>query len=416
MGNFLMASEILTLNNDVKSTMIYEGDTHLPIVSMQVVFEHSGSIADGDKAGLAKVVARMLGEGTKSLGSIAFAESLESKAIHLSASNGSETFVFELSSLKSEFKDGIKSFEALLKDPNFTQETLEKVVTKMKGSLLQKENDFDYIAAKELKDLIFEGTPLANPASGTLKSLESITLKDVEDFYKSHMVQNRAVAVVGGDLLADEANSYVSTLLNVLPKGEKASLATIGIRKDNKEVVVKKDTKQAFVYFASPLNVKVDDKDGFKARVAIYILGTGGFGSRLMEEIRVKRGLAYSVYARASVNKSNTHLTGYLQTKLETGKEALDLVKAEFEKFVNEGVTQKELDGAKAFLLGSEPLRTETLSQRLSRTFMNYYKGLALDSSIQELKSIEALSLNDLNDYIKEHKEILDLSVVTVTK
>lgn len=411
-----MASEVIKLNNNVKSTMIHEEDNHLPIISMQLVFEHSGSLADGKNAGLAKVVSRMLGEGTKTLGSIAFAEALESKAIHLSASNSSETLVFELSSLKSEFDDGMQAFESLLKDPNFTQETLDKVLKKMKGSLAQKENDFDYQASKELKALLFEGTALATPTSGTAESLASITLEDVQSFYKNHIVQNRAVVVMGGDIPKKKATDLVSSLLDILPLGEKASISKISVRKKLKEVVVKKDTKQAFVYFGSPLHVEVDDTDGYKSRVAIYILGTGGFGSRLMEEIRVKRGLAYSVYARAEVNKSNSHLTGYLQTKLETGKEALTLVKAEFKKFVNEGVTQSELDGAKDFLLGSDPLRTETLSQRLSRTFMNYYKGLPLDNNTQELKRIKALSLKDLNTYIKEHKEILDLSVVTITK
>ena len=94
-----------------------------------------------------------------------------------------------------------------------------------------------------------------------------------------------------------------------------------------------------------------------------------------MEEIRVKRGLAYSAYARVYLNLSNSYFKGHLQTKLQSQNEAIKVVKEEIKRFVEKGVTQKELDGAKKFLLGSEPLRVETLSQRLYRSFNEFYTG-----------------------------------------
>lgn len=411
-----MASVVTNLDNSVKTAVVFEEDKNLPIASMQLVFKSSGSIEDGDKPGLAKVVAKLLSEGTKKMGSSAFAHMLESQAIYLSAHVGTETFVFELSALKEKFAQGIKAFESLLKDPNFTQETLDKVKTKMIGSLKQKEHDFDDVASKALKALLYKGTALEHPESGTVKSIASITLEDVQAFYKKHMVQERAVAVIGGMLSLDDAKKYIHTLVQALPNGTAAALPNIAITAKKAEKIIKKNTQQAYVYFGAPFYVSVDSPDYYKARVALYILGTGGFGTRLMEEIRVKRGLAYSAYARMSVNNSHQYLTGYLQTKIESGKEALEIVKAEFKRFVNEGVTQEELDAAKMFLLGSEPLRTETLAQRLSRTFMAYYKGLPLDSATQELTLIEGLSLKDLNEFITKHPEILELSVVTVTK
>ena len=155
--------------------------------------------------------------------------------------------------------------------------------------------------------------------------------------------------------------------------------------------------------------------DEYKARVAAFILGTGGFGSRLMEEIRVKRGLAYSAYARVNTARSNVYFSGYLQTKLESQKEAEATVKEVIADFVKKGVTQEELDQAKKFLLGSEPLRVETLSQRLTRTFQEYYKGQELGSSLKELEKIKTLSLDALNDYIKKHNEINELTFAIVT-
>ncbi len=160
----------------------------------------------------------------------------------------------------------------------------------------------------------------------------------------------------------------------------------------------------------------VDSEDYYKARVATFILGTGGFGSRLMEEIRVKRGLAYSAYATVNISNSSSYLSGYLQTKLESLDEAKKSVNKVFEEFIKKGVTQEELDQTKKFILGSEPLRVETMSQRLNRTFMEHYKGFTIGQTEHELKMIKKLQLKDLNQFIKEHKEILDLSFAIVTK
>ena len=135
-----------------------------------------------------------------------------------------------------------------------------------------------------------------------------------------------------------------------------------------------------------------------------------------MEEIRVKRGLAYSAYARIDVSKSSNYLTGYLQTKLESLDEAKATVKEVVAEFVKNGVSEEELEQTKKFILGSEPLRAETMSQRLNRTFMEYYKGFELGHSERELEMIKDLKLKDLNEYIKKHVEILDLSFAIVTK
>jgi predicted Zn-dependent peptidase len=130
----------------------------------------------------------------------------------------------------------------------------------------------------------------------------------------------------------------------------------------------------------------------------------------------VKRGLAYSAYARVSISKSSSYFTGYLQTKLESLEEAKKTVNEVIAKFVKDGVTKDELDQTKKFLLGSEPLRVETMSQRLNRTFMEFYKGVELGYSQKELEKIKNLKLTDLNKFIKKHNEILQLSYAIIKK
>lgn len=399
----------------VKVPLIHEEDNRLPMVSVQLVFKQSGSIEDKTLPGLAKMSAKMMNEGTSKLGSIGFAKVLDAKAVHLSAHTGTETFVIELSSLKESFDYGLDKFEDLLRDPNLDKETLDKAKAVTIGALSRKENDHDYVAARALKAELFKGTLLEHPSSGTVEDVKKIQIDDVKTFLKEHLVLSNAVMVVGGDLSMSEAKEKSTALLKTLSKGEASQLPFVEVVKKSEHKVLERDTEQAYVYFGSPYNIRVGDDDEYKARVATFILGTAGFGSRLMEEIRVKRGLAYSAYARVNTARSNVYFSGYLQTKLESQKEAEATVKEVIAAFVKEGVTQAELDQARKFLLGSEPLRVETLSQRLSRTFQEYYKGQELGSSLKELEKIRVLTLDDLNTYIQKHTEINDLTFAIVT-
>lgn len=402
--------------NGLNVPVIYEKDNRLPLVTMQFVFKNSGSITDVQKAGLAKFSAKVLGEGTKKLGSSAFAEALEAKAIHISAISGTETFVVEVSCLKEEFDEALKHLDMLLKDPNLTQDTINKVKTMTLGSLSRRENDYDYIASNELKSLLFQGTVLGTPADGTVQSVKSIELEDVKNFIKSNLVSSKLIVLVGGDVNFENTKDKIVKVIHDLPKGKATTVANYEVSKKPKESILKKETQQAYLYFGSPYDMEDNSPDYYKARVATFILGTGGFGSRLMEEIRVKRGLAYSAYARVSITKSSSSFKGYLQTKLDSLEEAKKTVKEVIADFVKNGATKEELEQTKKFLLGSEPLRVETMSQKLNKTFMEYYKGQELGHSEKELELIKNLKLKDLNKFIKSHTEINNLSYAIVIK
>ena len=415
-GVLLSSSIEKVVVDGVKTPIILEVDKTLPIISMQVVFQNSGSIEDKKLAGLAKFSAKILNEGTKSLGAVGFATALEDKAIHLSVHSGTETFVIELSALKEQFGDAVALLKSLLKEPNLTQESFEKIKILMQAAIQRNESNFDYIASLNLKKILYHDTPIANPSAGTMESLEKITLEDVRDFIHTHLIQNNVIIVTGGDMDASEAKHHSQEILSVLKKGESKPLTLFKVAHDRKDKTVYKETQQAFVYFGSAYNLLAKDEDVYKAKVAAFILGAGGFGSRMMEEIRVKRGLAYSAYARVNFAKSHSDFSGHLQTKLKSQQEAIHLVKEVIAHFVKDGVSADELEQAKKFLLGSEPLRNETLSQRLSRAFQEYYNGFALGHSKQELQKIEALSLDSLNHFIKAHDEINNLSFSIVTK
>ena len=226
---------------------------------------------------------------------------------------------------------------------------------------------------------------------------------------------NNLVIVGGGDISFEKFSKSIKPIVLILNNKKAFKLKQVKFITQNKDIIQTKDTKQAYIYFASPLNISYNDKQLYKAKVASFILGSGGFGSRLMEEIRVKKGLAYSAYGYNVIEKSHSYFTGYLQTKLQSQQEAILLVKKVISDFIKNGVTQEELDSAKQFILGSEPLRVETFSQRLNRSFRLYYKGLKLNYPQEELNKIKNLTLDELNSFIKEHKEIKKLSFSIVT-
>lgn len=400
----------------VKVPLIFEESKALPIVSMQIVFRNSGQLSS-KKDGLVSLSAALLNEGTKKSGSVGFATKLDDKAINLSSYAGRENFVIVASSLKSEFGTAVALLGELLKDPNFTDDALSKVKMQKLGWLEQKKSDFDYQGALTLRQNLFDGTDLARDYEGTTKSIKSINIEQLKDFIRSHLGYNNAIMVIGGDISLNDAKNTTKEILSLLPSTELKVLPQI--KASDKEMIrynYNDDTQQAYIYFGSPFDFDYSSNEQYKAKIAEYILGGGGFGSRIMEEIRVKRGLAYSAYASLQRTKSASYLSGYLQTKLENEQKAKEIVREVIGDFVSKGITQKELDEAKEFLVGSEALRVETLSQRLNRALDDYYHDRPLGFSTEQNKLIESVTLKEMNEFIALHKEITKISFGIVTK
>ncbi len=396
--------------------IIYERHKTLPIFNLQLVFTNSGAINDIKLPGLTPFSAQVLNEGTKKNGAVNFARKLENDAISISANSGFETFVIEISCLKEDYLKALTYLKEILDNPNITQDTLDKLKKLTLSKIEQKQDDFDYVASNELKQLTYKDTPLAHPKIGTTKSINQLTLKDIQDNIEKIFNIDNLIIVAGGDVKFSEFSKNITPILESLKQQGKTQFQKIKISDKIEEKTITKETKQSYIYFMSPFEIDINSKESYKAKVASFILGGSGFGSRLMEEIRVKNGLAYSAYGYIKQQKSHTHFTGYLQTKLDNTNKAKEMVVSIINDFVKKGVTQEELDAAKKFLLGSEPLRTETFSQRLSRAFQLYYRDLPFDYPKKELEKIEQLTLDDLNKFIKSHKEIKKLTFAIVTK
>lgn len=403
-------SEITYLEvNDNKIPIIKEISNTLPIGSIKIIFNGAGLFGEW-KSGLSTFSTSILNRGSKERGEYGFAKELESRAISINVINSNESISFNLSFLKEYQSKAIEMLGELFVDPNLTDEALNKTKITLSGYLLSKENDFDYIALNNLFYTLFKGTPLENPKIRSIDDIEKITLNDVEKFLKEKLTLNNAVILLGGDLDVYDTKKQLKQILKVLNNGTKYTTKTYYANADSKEVKAIKPTKQAYIYFGSPFDFKSYEDELHKSIIMSFIMGSSGFGSRIMEEIRVKRGLAYSAYFYNAVDNTSAATIGYLQTKLENKDEAIKAIKETIADFLKGNVTQQELDDAKSYILGSQVLSDETISSRLGKKYNNFYRNLPLDYDKTLIQKIKNLSLNELNEYIRSHKEVNNLS------
>ncbi len=413
---FLMAVELKKMEvKGVEIPVLYEKNSQLPLFFVQIVFKGAGGISNQKNYGLSDVTSSLLNEGTQKLGVTRFSQKLEEKALSLSVGSGLETMSFTLSGMSKEQESGLKYLKDLMENPNFTQKTLDKVKENSLIGILEKENDFDYQANRALNEMLFQGSPLEHPLSGTKETLAQITLEEVESFYHKFVNLKSAIVIVGGDVDYTKMMQSLKKLLQILPVGDSVEITPIVASGKSQIKRQIKETKQAYIYFGAPLKVENLQKESALIKVASFVLGGSGFGSRMMEEVRVKRGLAYSAVMRLEAGKISSYAKGYLQTSLKNEKEAQNLVQEVVNEFVAKGISEEELKEAKQYFLGSEPLRNETIFQRLGTAFGNYHKGLPLDFNTQVLEAIENLTLKEVNDYIKSHKEITELTFSVVS-
>ncbi|EAH7187807.1 insulinase family protein [Campylobacter lari] len=396
--------------NNTKIDIIYENENELPVVFFKLIFKNSGKIAEKHNRGCASMLARLLNEGSND----EFFKSLEYRAIELYAKASFEHFQINIKCLKEHFDFALEKLQELFLNVRFDEKILQRLKTLALGELASLNTDYDYQAKRLLNKNVFIDEIFASGLDGTKESIEKISLKELHDFMSENLVLDNVLFVFGGDIKEDEVKVKTEKICQILKRNIPNQNKSYKLIDENIEVSEQKSTEQAYIYFCSPFNIQINDEKMYLAKLALFILGQGGFGSRLMEEVRVKRGLAYSVYAMLDVNLNYSRVFGYLQTKNESSNEAKALVKEVFKNFVQNGVNDKEFQLAKQFLVGSMPLRYESLAKRLDIMLNEYLHGLKLGNLKEEMQKIKNTNLDELNDFIKAHSEITKVSFASI--
>ncbi len=367
----------------------------IPFLSMAFYFE--GGAAQDPKGldGLSNMAAGLLDEGAGRYDSKAFRSALEDNAIRLSFDADRDGFSGELKTLDSTREFAFELLRLSLTEPRFDPEPVERIRGQILADLRRRETDPDYQAARAWFARAFEGHPYARPTRGTPETVEAITRDDLRRFVADRLARGNLHIGVAGDITAEELAPLLDSTFGRLPEKPKLNEIPAATPKTAGVVIRRMEIPQSVVVFGHG-GIPRKDPDYYAAYVANYILGGGGFSSRLTEEIREKRGLVYSVYSYLYDARYAPLWLGSLATRNETVAEAIDLVRKEVARMAKGEIGQKEVDDAKTYLTGSFPLRL-TSNDRIARTLVAMsYQGLGRDYLEKRNSYIEAVTLDDV--------------------
>jgi zinc protease len=368
--------ERFTLDNGI--VVLASGNYPLPFVTVNLLIDAGARRDPPGKEGLAHLTARMLSLGTAKRSASELSELLDAMGASLSVSAGRDYAVITARALKKDLPKILDLFFEVLFDPRFPEEELKGEIAKTVAAIKASEDDPGTVAQKAFQKALYLSSAYAHPVEGTLESVPAITSRDIRRFYDTFYRADGAIVAIVGDMTTDEVRKDVTPSLLRLRKGTSEEEATPKQATSPKEIRINRPITQANIIIGRE-GVARTNPDYYALSVMNYILGGGGFSARLVEEVRNKRGLAYSVGSYFDVGKFQGSFEVVLQTKNASALEARSIVLKEIEKMRAEPVTAQELESAKKYLTGSFPLRLDTQNKLTTFLLMSEYYGLGLD-------------------------------------
>ena len=351
----------------------------LPFVTFQLLI-HSGSRKDPPgEEGLAYLTARGLLLGTSKRTVNVINEELDFMGASLNASSGRDYSTLSLRVLKKDLDKGMDLFMEVITQPTFPEEEIRREVEKTLASIQSAEDQPEEVAEKEFQKTLFLTSPYGHPVEGTKESLPRLAREALLRFYRDYYHPNNVILTVAGDITTDEIKKKFLPHLEKWPTAKIPEMPFIsGFAKEQKIVKIDRAITQANIILGHA-GVNRENPDFYALTVMNYILGGGGFASRLVEEIRNKRGLAYSVASFFDPGKYPGAFQIILQTKNASAREAISLALQQMERIRKEPVSEKELEGAKRYLIGSFPMRLDTQGKLANFLLQVEYFSLGLD-------------------------------------
>ena len=374
----------------------------LPMADVRIVFD-GGSARDNNKAGLAVLTNALLSEAAGGLSAQQLAEAFENVGANFANGALKDMAWLSLRSLtaKEYFTPALSNLKIILNQPDFSVSAFGRVMAQMKTALQASKQSPSAIAKKAYYAALYGNHPYASPSSGTEESLAAIKLSDVKKFYRQYYVASNAVISIVGQLTRQQAETIANDLVAALPSGKKAAaIAQVKPLQKSKTIRIDFPSRQSHILMGQP-GTKRLDKDYFTLYVANHPFGGSGFASRLVDEVREKRGLAYSVYSYFSPMREAGAFTLGLQTKNNQVEQALAIIKKELKRYVNEGPTEKELDDSLKNITGGFALRVDSnrkLSEYLS--MIGFY-GLPLNYLNTFVDNMKAVDIEKIREALK---------------
>ena len=389
-------------------------DHSIPIISMSFSFAGAAALDPPGKEGLADMVSSLLDEGAGELDSEAFQRALEDNSASISFGAGRERFRGSLRTLGRHRDAAFRLLRLAVTGPRFDAKPVERIRAQLIASLMSQQENPRRIAGRTWYRTVFPDHPYGNPVAGTPDSVTAIKRADLKRFTAERFGRdNLLIGVVGDITLGELGRRLDEVFASLAARSSPVRVSDVRPVGAGKLVIVRRSIPQSVIVFGQR-GVKRDDKDYYVAYVMNYILGSGGFTSRLTEEIREKRGLAYSVYSYLNPLDHAGLIMGGLGTRNDRVATSLDILRAEWARITRDGVSEDELRAAKTYLNGSFPLRLDS-SQRIANLLVAIQVSkLGIDYLDRRPELIDAVSRDQIRRVARRLLEPDRLTVVVV--
>lgn len=404
-----------TTGNGTEVLLVEQHDN--PIVDMQVNFKGAGSVFNPEgKSEVAEFTAALLTDGTEKLDEEAFNAAADDIAAQIDSSSGQESSAAVLRSLSrpETLKQAAGLLNQSLTHPRFDPAVFDRRQKEAVTALQQQETTPDYNAGRALTKLAYPDHPYGSGANITTESIRKVNLDDIRAFHRSHYGKDNAIVAIVGDINRKQADRLVKNVLNGLPE---RSSAAKNVPPVQQQPAQRRDIpfagEQAQVLLGMPL-IKRHDPDYYALVAGNYILGGGGFDSRLMKVLRDRHGYTYGVHSTLEpATEAGMFTIGYSTQKKNT-KDSLVQAQAVIKQFIEEGPTEEELAQAKANIIGSFPLRFDSNAKLVKYLSIIGHHNLPNDYLEAYPKAIGKLTVEQVKDAWQRRVKPEDLHIVVV--
>jgi len=386
----------------------------VPLIAMRFAFEGGNAQDPEDKPGVANFLSVMLDEGAGDLDAEAYQQRLEDLAIRLNFSDSRDHFSGSLQTLTENRDEAFDMLRLALAKPRFDADAVARMRRQLLARLAFDAKNPQQVAAQAWARTAFPDHPYGRPSRGTPLTVPAIGRDDLEGYRKRVFARSNLKVAVVGAIDAETLGPLLDKVFGALPEtADLKPVADVEPVKGGVQTVIEMAVPQSVAVFG--LNgIPRKDPDFIPAFVLNHSLGGGGFASRLMEEVREKRGLAYSVYSYLQPNDHGSVFAGGVATQNERVAESLSVIRSELKKLAEEGLTDEDLANAKQYLTGSYALRFDTNSKVAQQLLGIQLDDLGIDYVKTRNEMIEAVTLDDIKRAAERLLTVEDLIVTVV--
>jgi len=387
----------------------------VPLISMRYAFDGGSSQDPEGKPGVANFITAMMDEGAGDLTSEEYQERVEDISMRMSYDDTKDSLYGSFETLSANRDKAVELLKLSVQKPRFDDDAVQRIRQQLVANIIYSDKDPTKVAMREWYAQAFAGHPYARPSSGTAETVSKINRDDLIAYHKRIFARDNLKIVAVGDITPAELGKLIDDVFGNLPaKAELMPVAKTEPTGGSQRVIEMGVPQSVAIFGLGAMPRK--DPDFMAAFIINHILGGGGFSAKLMEEVREKRGLAYSVYSYVQPDKNTSILVGSVATKNASMSESLDIIRNEMKKMAENGPTEADLDAAKSYLTGSYALRFDTNSKIASQLLGLMQEGFGPDYVENRNKMIDAVTLADAKRVAARLLKSNDLIVTVVGK